>query len=491
MRVRPTLVIAALLLPAALPAQRADGARVETTFSWRTRGERWHWFDAADADGDYAFVGSLARLGVTARRPGVAWTLEGAVPVLVGLPDDATAGAPRGQLGLGAAYHAANERTRTVARAFLKQAVVRIGAAPGAAGHALRVGRFEFADGSERPPADPTLAALKRDRVSRRLVGPFEWTHVGRSLDGLHYTRARPERAGAPGSEVTLVAALPTEGSFRASGWRPLDAGIAYGAYSTGGGAAARGRGAVDVRAFALHSADWRDVAPVDNRPAAERATDRRGVRVTTVGTHALWDRATPIGTVDVLAWGAAQTGRWGRLDHRAGAGALELGLQPRALPSLRPWLRVAYFAGSGDGDAADDTHGTFFEVLPTPRPYARFPLHNLMNVEQVMGTLILRPSPRVTVRSDVQALRLADAADLWYAGGGAFERGSFGYAGRPGGGARTLASLVDLSADVRLSRRVGVNAYVARAAAGSVARAVYPGTGPAAFGYLELDVRR
>jgi hypothetical protein len=34
------------------------------------------------------------------------------------------------------------------------------------------------------------------------------------------------------------------------------------------------------------------------------------------------------------------------------------------------------------------------------------------------------------------------------------------------------------------------VNGYVARAGARDVARAVYPGTGPAYFGYVELDVR-
>jgi hypothetical protein len=37
----------------------------------------------------------------------------------------------------------------------------------------------------------------------------------------------------------------------------------------------------------------------------------------------------------------------------------------------------------------------------------------------------------------------------------------------------------------------VAVNAYVARAGAGDVVRAVHPDTGPASFGYVELDLRR
>jgi hypothetical protein len=492
------VALAALLRPGDALAQTAgaDGAawRTEITASLRTRVERWDWFapTSPGADGRYGFVGALARLGATARRGGLAFTLEGAMPVLLGLPADAGAPAPQGQLGLGAAYHAANDRERDVVQGFVRQAFVRLGAAPGARGHALRLGRFEFAEGAELAPREPTLATLKRDRVAQRLVGPFGWTHVGRSFDGAHYAHVRPATAaGATGTEVTLAAALPTEGAFRASAWRPLDVGFVYGAYTANAGAAARGRGAVDLRAFALHYADWRPLAPIDNRPAPVRALDTRGVRVTTVGTHVLWARATPAGTVDALAWAAQQFGDWGALAHRAGAGALELGLQPNGLPALRPWVRLWFFRGDGDRDASDDRHGTFFEVLPTPRPYARFPFHNLMNVDQRAATLILRPGTRLTLRGDLQAIRTASATDLWYAGGGAFERGTFGYAGRPTSGRRALATLADVSADLRLSRRVGVNGYLARARAGDATRAIYPGTGPAWFGYVELDVRR
>lgn len=489
--------------PPAPPAQPASGPapwRVGTwsvapSLSWRTRVESWRWFapTAPGADGDYAFTGAIARAGLAARRGVVGVTVEAALPALLGLPADAVAPAPQGQLGLGAAYWAANERRRDVATLILKNAYVRLGHGSVAAprGHAVRLGRMELADGAELAPTDPTLAAVKRDRIAQRLLGPFAWTHVGRSFDGAHYTYDRPATpGGASPFNVTLVAVRPTEGAFRADAWSPLDITVLYGAWSRG--TAWRNRQASDVRLFALHYDDRRDPAravKVDNRPLAVRASDAGAVRVTTVGGHLLHAIPSRAGTVDLVAWGAVQGGEWGALSHRAHAVALEAGWQPTGLP-WRPWLRATWFAGSGDTDAGDRRHGTFFEVLPTPRPFARFPFHNLMNVEQGGGTLILRPSTRVTLRSDVNALRLRRATDLWYAGGGAFERASFGYAGRPGGGARTLATLADLSVDVRLTRRVGVNAYLARAGDGAVPRTVYPGTGAATFAYVELDLR-
>ena len=496
-RIAPACIALALatVVAAAAPAQPTPGAAaaqpapaVTWSASWRTRGERWAWCDPrpeSGADGRYAYVGSLLRAGVHGSHGLVRWTVEGAATLLAGLPSDAVAPAPQGQLGLGAAYAAANDGDATVAAAFLKPAFVRIGGPPARGGHAVRAGRFEFVDGAELAPANATLAAVRRDRVAHRLVGNLGWTHVGRSFDGAHYTYTRP---GATPRELTLVAAFPVEGVFRTDAWRPLDVGVVYAAYSTQYDA---GFGANDARLFALHYRDWRDVAPVDARPAAERAADR-GVTVTTVGAHWLVAAPTRAGIVDLLAWGTVQTGRWGSLDHRAHAAAVELGVQPAALPSLRPWLRVGWFRGSGDDAPGDRRHATFFQNLPTPRPYARLPFYNLMNADDVFASVVLRPGPRVSVRADAHRLRLAEAADLWYAGGGAFEDGpSFGYAGRPSGGARALATLADVSVDARLTPRLTVSAYAARASAGEVIRGIHPGTGPAWLGYLELEVRR
>ena len=54
-----------------------------------------------------------------------------------------------------------------------------------------------------------------------------------------------------------------------------------------------------------------------------------------------------------------------------------------------------------------------------------------MMNNRDVFGELQLRPSKKITVRSDIHSLRLANRNDLWYSGGGAFQPWTFGYTGR------------------------------------------------------------
>lgn len=468
----------------------AQPTRVQPTFSWRVRAEQWSYYTAPDADNDYGFIGSTLRFGLAGTSPGFGWTLEGAAPFLLGLPENAVSATPRGALGLGATYWSENRRERNVAHAFLKQAFVRVGAQAGRSGHAVRLGRFEFAEGAEIASSNASVQLLKRSRIAERLVGPFGWTHVGRSFDGVHYTYDRQSSNQRGPFNVTLAAFAPTEGAFTAHAWRPLEIGVGYGALSFGRTSPAGG--ATDGRVFALYYDDQRDdprLNKVDNRPAPVRALDRGAIRVTTLGAHLVHVEPTDAGAVDVLAWGAVQGGDWGSLDHRAGAAALEIGWQPKGIPG-RPWLRALWFRSSGDGDATDDEHGSFFEVLPTPRPFARFPIHNLMNLDQVGGSLMLRPSPRVTLRADVQSLRLGTANDLWYAGGGAFRAENFGFAGRPSGGERELSVMTDLSADFRVTPKVTISGYAARASAGDVIRAIHTGTGAAYFGYIEFDVR-
>ena len=64
-----------------------------------------------------------------------------------------------------------------------------------------------------------------------------------------------------------------------------------------------------------------------------------------------------------------------------------------------------------------------------------------MMNNRDVFGELQLRPSKKISVRSDVHSLRLANRNDLWYSGGGAFQPWTFGYTGRPSNGAPRVAS--------------------------------------------------
>lgn len=450
--------------------------------SLRSRLESWNWFGSDAADASYVYAGALVRLAVTDEQGTFSWRLEVAAPLLLGLPDNAVAPPPAGQLGAGAAYWQANDSSETAASIFLKQAFVRFGQRPAKGGHSLRAGRFEFIEGIEIMPANASLAAVKRDRIAHRLLGNFGWTHVQRSYDGLQYGYDRLRL------NLTAAALRPTQGVFDVSGWRSLDVNVAYASLN---GVLANGGG--DWRIFAVGYRDDRDnprPLKVDNRSIAARSADGKNIELAMFGTHYIQVWSVPAGSVDFLLWGVWQGGNWGMLKQRAHAFSVEAGVQPKRLSALKPWLRAGYTRSSGDDDAADDTHGTFFQVLPTPRIYARFPFYNMMNLEDLSVSLVLRPSTRVTLRGEAHRLNLSESTDLWYAGGGAFEKATFGYAGRPSNGQRDLATTFDGAAEFRINNAVSINGYFSVARGGEVIRSIYSGR-TARLGYLEVELRK
>jgi hypothetical protein len=483
-RRRPVLVI--LALAAALQAQTpAPGAvnvgPVAVTANLRTRLETWRWFEG-DADSVYAYPGTILRLGLGQQHARWEWQTEAALPVLLGLPANAIGPGVQGQLGLGATYFAANNRSRNAAMLFPRQAFLRFKSLAGNEAQSLRLGRFEFVEGAETAPKNITLAALKRDRIGHRLIGSFVWSHVGRSLDGLHYVFHTTT------TNLTFVGARPTRGVFQTDGWGELDAAVGYLAVTRQASYGKRHN--AEWRVFGLQYHDWRNVLKTDNRPLAARSADRSNLRIATLGGHYLHSLDTSAGTFDALFWGALQTGRWGVLRHRAGAASIEGGCQPALLGRLKPWIRAGYFYGSGDNDPADARHRTFFQVLPTPRWYARFPFYNLMNNRDLFGTLVLRPHRSVSMRTEFHSLRLAESGDLWYLGGGAFQPWTFGYTGRPSGGDRGLASLWASSLDYQASAHTSLVFYFANAQGKLVPAAIYPRGRNARFGYVEVNYR-
>ena len=486
------VVLLSLLLTTTASSAAGQGAAAQSitlgpiavSGSLRTRAYSWDWFGDG-TNGEYMYPGSLARLGFSQSRKRYDWQLELAVPVVLDLPPDAIAPGAAGQLGLGATYFAANTSRRNAAAFFIKQGAVRfksIGGPGSNDGQSLKVGRMEFNDGTEVVPKNATLAALKRDRISQRLLGNFGFSDVGRSIDGVLYVLNRSA------SNLTFLGGRPTQGVFQVDGWGELNVNVFYGAWTRQlGGRSNTG----DWRLFGLGYRDYRDgVLKADNRTLAARRADTESVNVATYGGHYLRSVETPAGPVDVLAWGALQTGSWGMLAHRAGAFAAEVGWRPGVLQRLEPWIRGGYDYGSGDGDASDETHGTFLHVLPTPRVYARFPFFNMMNCADAFGELILRPGHGVTVRTDVHALRLADANDLWYLGGGAFQPATFGFTGRPSNGQSGLATLFDVSGDYALNGHLGLGVYYGYAAGKPVTQAIYPTSDSAYFGYVEFLMR-
>ncbi|HKE23965.1 MAG TPA: alginate export family protein [Bryobacteraceae bacterium] len=473
-----------LLAPA--EAQNPPSAPLEiggitVSGSLRTRVESWDWF-GANANNSYTYPASILRLSFAEAKNTFDWQLEFALPFLLGLPNDAIAPGAQGQLGFGASYFAANSRNTNTAMVFAKQGYIRFKGLGGAPGQSLKLGRMEFIDGTEAAPSDPTLAALKRDRIAHRLIGNFGFSDVGRSFDGVEYSLDRANL------NFILLAARPTRGVFQVDGWGELNANVFYGALT---GQIPGKRASAEWRVFGLGYSDYRDgVVKTDNRSLAVRTADTDHINIGTYGGHYLQTVGSAAGMIDLLFWGALQNGSWGRLAQHSGAVATEAGWQPAVLSAVRPWLRGGFNYGSGDGNPNDTTHGTFFQILPTPRIYARFPFFNMMNNRDAFGELMLRPSKALSIRTDVHSLALANRNDLWYSGGGMFQPWTFGYTGRPCNGQSGLATLYDVSADYNANARASIGVYYGRAVGKRVIESIYPGGKNANIGYLELTLR-
>ena len=472
---------------------------VTPVLSERVRGEFVDWFrppadKAPSGASRYNFFGSQLRAGLKLNTSYVDVTVVGQDTRLVNLPDDASSIPGIGNLGPGANYFAQSPhrlRDNTdQGETFLKEGWARLKGCPYAPGLTLDGGRFEYSDGLETLPTDPTLAWLKRQRIGERLIGPFGYTHVTRSFDGVRMAWDQPL------VNLTAIALRPTHGGFEISANREIaDIGLA------GLAATFRPLGDIvpsDARVFYLYYEDRRfadrtqpgDNPPVkvDNRPLAVRKADTDSIALHMGGADFLTAIPVGPGIFDGLFWGVLQGGEWGTQVHRAWAFALEAGYQLKTLP-WSPWLRAGYDQSSGDDDPNDDQHQTFFQVIPTARMYAQFPFYNLMNSQDTFVQMILRPHERVTVRTDWHWLRLSEKKDLWYAGGGATNDDVFGYSGIPANGRRELAQLVDVGVNITILKQLSAYTYYGHAFGGGVVKQTFAGS-DANYGYVELTYR-
>jgi len=479
----------ALVLCCVLAAQSAwaEGEPKWTDYltlrlSERVRGEFVDWFEppagSAPAGAErYDFFASQFRAGFSLLLPHVQLILEMQDTELANVPEDASLAAPQGNLGPGAVYFA-NTRRSPQGEPFLKLGQLTLRGA----GVTATLGRFEYRDGLETIPADPTLAFVKRTRIAERLVGPFDFTHVTRSFDGGRVAW------DSPTWNVTAWGARPTQGGFEVSA--NVDVGDVW---LTGLAATLKrleGVPPLDVQLFYLFYRDARDdVVKVDNRPLAVRETDHQPIDLHTIGTHAVGALDAGPGIADLLVWGALQAGAWGTQDDVAWAWAVEGGYQLPGLPAA-PWLRLGYDRSSGDDDPNDGRHATFFQLTPTSRIYAQLPFYNLMNTADLFAELLLRPHERVLVRTDWHWLEVSEGRDLWYQGGGVTNHTLFGYSGSPAAGNHGLAQLLDVSVTVSLLETLTLGTYFGHAFGGNVVGASFSGR-DANYGFVELTYKR
>lgn len=441
----------------------------------RTRVDSWQWFAAPPASNTYGYVESLLRISVAQRVHTWDWELELAQPAVLDAPNNAVSPVTaQGQLGLGGTYYASNVSSYPAA-AFLKQGFIRFDGES----TKLRLGRFEFVDGQETESTNSTIGWLQTNRIAHRLIGNFGFSNAQRSFDGLdaHYA------SGA--WNITAMAARADQGVFNMNGNPELNVDLQYLAVTR-----SEWKQHILWRAFASGYHDGRTgLTKTDNRALTVRAADHQNIRIGTYGADLLASIPAGPGKLDFLFWGALQNGKWGAESHRADSAAIEGGYHFGSA-SAAPWLRGGWFRSSGDNNSTDRTHNTFFQMLPTPRVYARLPFYNLMNNSDEFVQLVDRPFKNLTLRSDLHWLQLTSAHDLWYLGGGAYDDKVFGYVGRPANGATSFASVPDISADWQAAKSLALNFYYAYAQGKTVVAAIYPSNRNLQYGYVECVYR-
>ena len=476
-----TLLLFASLAPAQSTPDAIKLGDVTFSATLRMRAYAWDWFEpAANYQNEYGYSANLLRLNFAETRGALDLDAEIAVPFFLDMPDRAMAPAPQGALGLGSNYYSASGNHQYSAMVFPKQLYARYHFGPHESS-SIQAGRMEFNDGTEITPRNATLATLKRDRISQRLIGTFGFSDVGRSFDGLRYSWTTPK------ADFTFLAVTPTRGVFQTDGWGWNRVGLGYAAFTKEWGSA---RHAADTRFFVIDYDDFRPELKTDNRSLNIRKTDTENIQMQTWGGHSIHAFTTSAGTLDAVGWLAFQTGRWGTQTQRAYAFDVESGFQPAILSRLRPWIRGGYNFASGDGNPNDARHETFFQILPTPRIYARFPFFTMMNMQDAFGTLILRPHPKVTIQSQFDSLRLSSVNDLWYSGGGVFQPWTFGYTGRSTSGAGSLANVYDTGLEYRVNRHTTLTAYFGYAQGLAAMKSIYPADKDGRFGYFEALFR-
>lgn len=472
------IVFSSLSCVGQMPAVAHSASPVSVTVYSRTRVDTVQWFSATPNAEVYGYLESLLRVGIAQKRNSYDWQLELTQPSELFLPGDAvSAVTAQGQLGLGGTYFASNSNQSNNAAAALKQAFLRLDG--GERRRSLRLGRFEFFDGQETAPKNVDLQYLQTNRMAARMIGNFGFSNGQRSFDGIdgHYDGKT--------WDVTALAARADQGVFNMNANPELNVDLQYLAYSK-----------YDFkehllwRVFAMDYHDGRTgVTKTDNRAVAVRAADHRNIRIGSYGASLLTTIPAGSGNLDLLAWGVLQNGTWGSLDQHAGAIAAEAGYHATKLPSA-PWLRGGFLRSTGDNDPTDSHHNTFFQVLPTPRTYARFPFYNMMNSQDEFAQLIDKPAKKLDLRMDMHFLQLTSNNDLWYQGGGAFDNKVFGMTGRPANQHSSFSSVFDASADCQMTSHVALTAYYAHAWGKSVVVAIYPAGKTAQYGYLEMTYK-
>ena len=470
--------------PLAIPKLETDGpfgSKIRLEVTNRIRGEFVDWFAKPDGsatpDNQYDFLGNKFQAGVRVTRD--------PVELFVQFEDATVSNLPTAGLGPGASYYA-NTAYSPQNGTFVRNAWLKWKSPFGAEGFTVTGGRQLYLDGMDAPAKDPSLLWVQTNRIGQRLLGPFDYTHAGRSFDGGRVS------FDADDWNATAFGFRATRGGFEVNANAEMDVTVAGAAlYLKDSPAVTTSLGKTIGRLFYIYYGDTRNVLFLDNRPLALRKADiGQPANLHTIGGNAVHVEPLGPGQADFMAYGMAQVGSWQSQDQSSYAWGTDVGYQ---LPEVwaNPWLRIGFNLGSGDKDPTDDTHGTFFQMLPTAWPYAQFPFYNMMNDQDAFAQIVVQPHPRVTLRWDLlHWLRTTSSLDLAYFGGGATKNSFFGYGntGTPKGGSSSLALLTHALLTVKPADPLTINFFYGHAWGQSVIGANYSGKA-GDYGYVEAIV--
>ena len=173
------MLLAAGVARAELETEGPFASRVRLELSDRMRYERVDWFRTAPGSAlrnyDYGFFENRLQVGVRVLRDPLEMFVQYQHSALTSLPKNAP--------GPGGNYYT-NTPEVNQEKGILRNAWLRWKNPFEASGVSLQAGRQLFREGLEAPSADPTLLWLQKNRIAERLVGPFDYTNVGRSFDG-------------------------------------------------------------------------------------------------------------------------------------------------------------------------------------------------------------------------------------------------------------------------------------------------------------------
>lgn len=434
---------------------RADSPQASALLNFRWRPEVFDTLSAnAALDSSYGFTNLRLRFGVDLKWKRLTIHGLGQASGAVSLPAS-------GSFGIGTAYFT-NSGGLDTSPGQLDLAELSLSFKPDP--HwSFSAGRIGLRDGVEVLTGDTRFDNIKQTRLSERLIGTWDWVNVGRRFDGatIAYDRERWNLYGF-GARV-LQGGIDYDDAFE-----HLDGVDIYGAVFTA------------KRDWWLPQSEVRmmSIAQRDTRPSTERSLGDR-LLIEAVGASLVGVYPQGPGAVDLMLWLAYEFGDYGAQSHSAAAFIAEGGY---GWPKVKwaPWLRGGIAYASGDDDAADRDHGTFFNMVPTNHKFYGYQdVVAFQNLTNVYGELRLQPHPKVRLALEGQLLRLSDTRDAWYAGSGAANNAAFGYTATrlPGQPAlpADVGTEVDLQGSWAVHHRVALELGLSRFHGGEAAELLYP----------------